>query len=424
MFIDPTATELITKFYDVVAETLRIRPEAENGEIINVEPNGEKPKHPAKNIALKILSLKVAAFLKWNLVHIRNLPFKTQINLLQDLMYFTNEKKIVEIPNVELEDLHSANPQYLFSILLFHRWLLNTSMHRITSNWQLRIGINDMSTVDETIICSSENIKKTITFLTDALEWETIPDMLTFNCFKLPTESNDCIEFDWDKSQPISKNEFYAQINYDLGTFFFYQEEYDLAKKHFSKCLQCFVDMPEVNGFYDVDKRMLEVYIHACHGSQEMHKGNLLEQLNSSIVNQYMSITTILQQDNIYREIPLAHRLNLELDIQGALSSGAFTVARDLLFKIKALNIVRCVLDRKPLYHYSVFSVKSIEIFLWAFQITWKSFSQSDKQMLKSYLLELVLNDDIPDLLTKIQSTEEFSGLFDKADIHYLKGCE
>lgn len=145
-----------------------------------------------------------------------------------------------------------------------------------------------MSPIDINIICSSDNIKKSVAFLTNSLEWETVPQMLTFNCFNLLTEANDSIEFEWEKSQPISKNEFCAQINYDLGTFFFYQEEYDLAKKHFSNCLQCFTEMAENNEFYDVDRHMLEVYINACHGSQEIHKGNLLEQLNSSIVNQYM----------------------------------------------------------------------------------------------------------------------------------------
>lgn len=70
--------------------------------------------------------------------HIRSLPFKTQINLLQDLMFFTNNKNVVEIPNIESPDVHFATPQYLFALLLFHRWLLKTSMHRVTSNWQLR----------------------------------------------------------------------------------------------------------------------------------------------------------------------------------------------------------------------------------------------------------------------------------------------
>lgn len=63
----------------------------------------------------------------------------------------------------------------------------------------------------------------------------------------------------------------------------------------------------------------------------------------------------------------MAHRINLELDIQGALSSGAFTVARDLLYKVKALNHVRSILDRKFLNEFSLASAKNIEAFLWVF---------------------------------------------------------
>lgn len=69
---------------------------------------------------------------------IRSLPFKTQINLLQDLMFFSNNENIAEIPNIEIPDVHFATSQYLFALLLYHRWLLKTSMHRVTSNWQLR----------------------------------------------------------------------------------------------------------------------------------------------------------------------------------------------------------------------------------------------------------------------------------------------
>lgn len=39
----------------------------ETEEVVNVDTPGEKPKDSAKSIALKILSLKVAAFLRWNI---------------------------------------------------------------------------------------------------------------------------------------------------------------------------------------------------------------------------------------------------------------------------------------------------------------------------------------------------------------------
>lgn len=146
----------------------------------------------------------------------------------------------------------------------------------------------DMTILDENFICSQENINKTIAFLVQALEWDKLPNLITYDCFKLLTDSNECVEFDWSKSQPITKNEFCTQISFELGTFFFHQEQYDLAKKYFSKCLDCFKSLSETNGFQDVDDKLLEIYINACHGSADIHKGSLLEQLNISIVNQYL----------------------------------------------------------------------------------------------------------------------------------------
>lgn len=65
IFLDPSPIDLIAKFHEVILETLRNRPEIES-DIINVEQDVET-KQLAKSLALKILSLKVAAFLKWNL---------------------------------------------------------------------------------------------------------------------------------------------------------------------------------------------------------------------------------------------------------------------------------------------------------------------------------------------------------------------
>jgi integrator complex subunit 8 len=54
-------------------------------------------------------------------------------------------------------------------------------------------------------------------------------------------------------------------------------------------------------------------------------------------------IVSILQADNLEREIPQVYRDTLELDIQGAMSSCKFTVARDLLLQVQTLNVVRRV---------------------------------------------------------------------------------
>lgn len=115
-------------------------------------------------------------------------------------------------------------------------------------------------------------------------------------------------------------------------------------------------------------------------------------------------------------------------------------MARDLLQKIKVLNIIRCVLDKKPLYQYSESSYKNVDIFigvialficrqfqfkycfnLQAIQSSWKYFSHYDKMLLKNFLMELIISGNVPDLLPKLQATEDLSFLFDKLELDYIQ---
>lgn len=59
------------------------------------------------------------------------LPFKIQIGLLEDLLYFTNNQVTVEIPNVPDCDLEAAPEPYLFALFLYHRWLIKTAIQGV-----------------------------------------------------------------------------------------------------------------------------------------------------------------------------------------------------------------------------------------------------------------------------------------------------
>ncbi|CAH1998742.1 unnamed protein product [Acanthoscelides obtectus] len=48
-------------------------------------------------------------------------------------------------------------------------------------------------------------------------------------------------------------------------------------------------------------------------------------------------------------------------------------------------------------------------------------FSDRDKYIVKEYLMELIITEDLPDLLKKIQSNDELSTMFTAADISYLQ---
>lgn len=113
--------------------------------------------------------------------------------------------------------------------------------------------------------------------------------MVNFECFTLPTERTpEQIDFDWTKCIEVTTKEFATQLNYDLGMFFFYKEEYDSAKKHFGNCMESYEKIGEQKGFLQIDVANLEAYMRACHGTKHEPSGrSLLEQLNSSIFNQY-----------------------------------------------------------------------------------------------------------------------------------------
>ncbi|KAL3287788.1 hypothetical protein HHI36_002251 [Cryptolaemus montrouzieri] len=103
------------------------------------------------------------------------------------------------------------------------------------------------------------------------------------------------------------------------------------------------------------------------------------------------------------------------------MSSGSFYVVKDLLPQVKALNLVRCILDKKPAHQYSTSFYKNCEILIWAILSTWKNFTEEDKRLIKQFLIELVIKEEMPMLLSQIQSTPSLSEMFDSADINYMK---
>lgn len=74
MLLDPSPINLITTFFNAMQEFLKNRTkpntiDIENGEHTNAQENSSDNQFKSflRNLALKVLSLKVAAHIKWNL---------------------------------------------------------------------------------------------------------------------------------------------------------------------------------------------------------------------------------------------------------------------------------------------------------------------------------------------------------------------
>ncbi|KAF5275218.1 hypothetical protein FQR65_LT04252 [Abscondita terminalis] len=411
---DPSPIELINKFISVVYESTSIikRVELENGDFKDGIIENQNV-CSLKHLALKLLSLKVIAYLKWNLDIVKELPFKFQLNVLQDLMYFTNNQTIVDIYNVpEVEDPDILKQPYGFALTLFHRWVVKTSINCIFNGPVKYFGNLEFTTPDDSLIRSPQNVQKSICFLIDVLTKYEVPNFLTFDCFTMLKEDTENIQNNWNNSVPISNEEFFCQIAYDLAEFYFFKENYEAAASYFNNCMQYYKSIDNSIGYLNINLKKLEGYRLACNATFDRSE-SLLQQLHNSTINQYMGILNILQKDNISKEISLLYRINIELDIQGAITSGKFTVARDLLPKIQSLNAIRSIIDKSCAYHYEI-NNNNIDSFVWAATPILQNGTSNDKELITKFLVQQILNN------RSIETSKSLTGPFSELLKHDL----
>lgn len=338
---DPSATELINKF------------------LYNAQTTEGAPK-TKKHRALKILSLKVAAFLKWDLPTLLNkLSLGAQFQLLKALLFMARQENVTTSEDSSL-NFNEIPPQVLFSVVLFHRWILcalvkqNIFVHGspngncVTNSGRAPIGGAANGSMqldlpgDDVLRLLEKQAPESVAVLHRALAAQpSTISVPSFNTFQPLTEDSSDVELSWDNCEQISLEEFRCQLHYDLGTYFIFRQETTMAKEHFASCHELLQLCPSTSALCKVARSTLDGYRIACGIYTSPAQSSLLCQFHASIQQQYMGIVNILVQDNKSQEIPMVHREHLELDIQGAVQSGKFTVARDLLIHVQCLNIAR-----------------------------------------------------------------------------------
>lgn len=152
---DPSPNDLIIKFTNAIFDVQKIENKRndENGDLLSINMENlqqQKQNISIKSVALKMLALKVAAYLKWNLGtfffandcviagifsdYLCLLPMKIQVNLLQDLLHFTSSDSS-EPPNI-YECKENTTKHHLFALVLYHRWLIRASSQQNNVKFQ------------------------------------------------------------------------------------------------------------------------------------------------------------------------------------------------------------------------------------------------------------------------------------------------
>lgn len=160
--------------------------------------------------------------------------------------------------------------------------------------------------------------------------------------FSLTENSTSVSEHKWQEGYSISIEEFEAQLRYDLAVWFMFANQYTAAKRHLQVVGKLFPSCQLRKMEYcTISAACLKGFLSACQIQDIEREKSLTERMHESIKNHYVGFVNILQEDNIQQEVPLHYRGMAELDLLSAAASGKFTIAKDLVFKVQTLNVVR-----------------------------------------------------------------------------------
>ncbi|XP_063237088.1 integrator complex subunit 8 isoform X2 [Bacillus rossius redtenbacheri] len=417
---DPAPTDLIVKFLSIVLDRkdeVKLTEALDSVDTVKIEETAVKPNR--KCLALKILSLKVAAHLRWNLTIIESkLPLPMQVALMQALLQVALEREADPAQHPGL-DLGTLPGHALFAVALYHTWVLRALMYNRLAARQPRPafvaipGLQDPmfvppSVTDELLLSLEGQAEASLEVLGRVVVSGRPARVPSLDSFVVPREHgpDDCQE--WGRCLPVSLAEFHCQLLFDLGRFHFYRAEYGPASEHFRTAVELYRELdPGRLCYCVVSPGELDGYGKACDIVPPAPSENLLYQMHRCIRDQY----------TVHRDI-------LELDIQGAMSSGKFTVARDLPLQVTTLNAVNRVVTgavdwssvsgRRP----ALPAPRALDALVSALKPVLSVATDAEKQRVKMFLVDLVEYDVYQGLPERVLSTPELRNLFDAEELH------
>jgi len=168
----------------------------------------------------------------------------------------------------------------------------------------------------------------------------------------------------------------------------------------------------------------LEGLLQACGISAQ--EQTLLEKFQQSLLNNYADILPILRLDNRAREIPLMSRRQLELDIEGSLSTGLLKETVQLQLQVAALNVVRNIFEWGSIFGSVEYFEKYRELdclppLVEALQEVLPHCSLKEQAALKHFLLDCLLHQGGQS--RQLLQTVRGFGIFSADELQDLTSC-
>nr|XP_055075737.1 integrator complex subunit 8 isoform X1 [Misgurnus anguillicaudatus] len=355
---DPSPVQLIIQFLEQASKPS-----------VNEQNQVQPPVDNRRNRTLKLLALKVAAHLKWDLnILEKGLTIPVLNMLLNELLCASRVPPGVK--HVDL-DLHGLPPTTAMAVLIYNRWAIRTIVLSSFPDKQTKPGphqLNMMNLVqqekeltDNILSVLREQAADSIMVLERALNIKKDFYIHTLRTLDLLAADPSSANGETESSTAglrISTDDLQCQVHFDLAGIYFQQgcsdhSAYEKAREHFRKTRELLAKLDRLS-LCHLDEQRLAGYWSACRtliGTSDPSEAQLSPygQISSFMRNEnYEAIIEAFIRDNVTLNLPNSFRHSVHLELLHKLQQGD-RVVEEVCHKLCVCNAVRDSLEGRIL---------------------------------------------------------------------------
>uniref|UniRef100_A0A8D3CTA2 INTS8 TPR repeats domain-containing protein n=1 Tax=Scophthalmus maximus TaxID=52904 RepID=A0A8D3CTA2_SCOMX len=352
---DPLPVQLIIQFLEQASKPS-----------VNEQNQVQPPADNRRNRTLKLLALKVAAHMKWDLeVLEKGLTIPVLNMLLNELLCVS--KVPPGVKHVDL-DLSTLPPTTAMAVIIYNRWAIRTIVLSSFPEKQTKPGPHQMNMQQEKEMTENiltvlkEQATDSISVLEGALRLKKdfyVHTLRTLDLLAADAAANGETESS-TAGLCISADELHCQVHYDLGGIFFQQgctdqPAFEKARDHFRQTKELLKKVGlDLTVHVHLDEKRLAGYWNACKAltgdcdPSDSHTSPY-DQINSLIrAHNYQAVIEAFIRDNVTRSLPNHFRRSVLREFLYNVQQGE-TGLDEVCHKLCVCNAVRDALEGEVL---------------------------------------------------------------------------
>ncbi|XP_054619053.1 integrator complex subunit 8 isoform X3 [Dunckerocampus dactyliophorus] len=356
---DPTPVQLIVQFLEQASKPS-----------VNEQNQVQPPADNRRNRTLKLLALKVAAHMKWDLDVLEkgSLSIPVLNMLLNELLCVS--KVPPGVKHVDL-DLSTLPPTTAMAVLIYNRWAIRTIVLSSFPEKQAKPGPHQMNMLnvvqqekemtDNILSVLKEQASDSISVLTGALQLKKDFYVHTMRTLDLLAADGAAANGETESSTAglrISANELHCQVHYDLGAISFQQgcrdqPAFEKARDHFRQTKELLKKLDSAVHVH-LDEKRLAGYWNACQaltGDCDScdSQTTRYDQINMMIsAGSYQAVVDAFIKDNVSRSLPKHFRCSVLREFLHKAQQGEAGLD-EVCHKLCVCNAVRDALEGEVL---------------------------------------------------------------------------